>query len=304
MKWSLLLLFCTGSVNAQLLETPDPRWTSERWDAQWIAPAGEGTHFGVYHFRKKFNLENPSQRFVIHISADNRYRLFVNGEYVTEGPQLSDLRHWRFESLNIAPYLKAGENVLAIQVTFYGDAGPVYMMGRRAALLIQGDGKSESVVNTDVSWKHMRDESITPLVFKPGQPDVSGQYYAAGPMDRVEGGKYPWGWENPGFNDGDWKTSMRIQEGAPLEVRGYGDEQWELVPRNLPLMERTYEELNSLRRVDELEIHGGIPFNKKVPYTIPANRKVKLLFDQTRLTTAFPELITSKGKDRDRKSVV
>ncbi|HMI66073.1 MAG TPA: hypothetical protein VK517_08565, partial [Cyclobacteriaceae bacterium] len=123
----LCLLSLPGTIHAQLLQTPSSRWTTDRWEALWIAPQEEGTRYGIYHFRRKFSLANQPTRFVIHLSADNRYRLFVNGEYVTEGPQISDLRHWRFESLDIAPYLKAGENVLAIQVTYYGEAAPVYL---------------------------------------------------------------------------------------------------------------------------------------------------------------------------------
>ncbi len=296
MKRLLFLCLCAGSVHAQLLQTPDLRWTKDRWEARWLAPLEEGTHYGVYHFRKKFALENKPDRFVIHISADNRYRLFVNGEYVTEGPQISDLRHWRFESLDIAPYLKPGENLLAVQVIYYGEAAPLYLMGRRAGLILQGDSKLESLVNSDDSWKYIRDESTTPLVFKAGLPDVSGQYYAAGPMDRVEGALVPWGWEKPGFNDTGWKTPSRIQNGAPFGVTGYGDEQWELIPRNIPLMERTYETLNVLRKTGDVEILNFTPFSKRLPYTVQANQKSILLFDQQQLTTAFPELILTKGK--------
>ncbi len=295
MKILILLCLLAWTVHAQLLQTPNHRWTKERWDAQWIAPREEGTRYGIYHFRKKFTLANQPTRFVIHVSADNRYRLFVNGEYVTEGPQISDLRHWRFESLDIAPYLKAGENVLAIQVTYYGEAAPVYLMGRRAGLILQGDDKAESVVNSDDSWKYLRDDAVTPIVFKPGQPDVSGQYYAAGPLDRIEGARYPWGWERPGFPESDWKVPSALQAGAPFEVMGYGDEQWELLPRSIPLMERTYEPLTVLRKIDNVELRITGPFSAKLPYVVQPGKKTILLFDQTQLTTAFPELIISKG---------
>jgi len=297
----LCLLSLPGTIHAQLLQTPSSRWTTDRWEALWIAPQEEGTRYGIYHFRRKFSLANQPTRFVIHLSADNRYRLFVNGEYVTEGPQISDLRHWRFESLDIAPYLKAGENVLAIQVTYYGEAAPVYLMGRRAGLIVQGDDKVESVVNTGDAWTYLHDEAITPVVFKPGQPDVSRQYYAAGPLDRVEGSRYPWGWEKPGFPEVDWKRPATVQTGAPFEARGYGDEQWELLPRSIPLMERTYEPLTVLRKADDVEFRNAAPFTRKLPYLIQPGKKTVLLFDQVQLTTAFPELIVSKGKDSQIK---
>ena len=52
--------------------------------------------------------EKPA-RFVVHVTADNRYQLFVNGARVAWGPARGDLDHWRYETLDLAPYLKAGQ---------------------------------------------------------------------------------------------------------------------------------------------------------------------------------------------------
>jgi hypothetical protein len=94
MKKLLFLCLLSGTVR-RIITDPKCQMDQDRWEARWIPQEEE--RYGVYHFRKKFALERQPGRFVIHISADNRYRLFVNGEYVTEGPQISDLRHWRFE---------------------------------------------------------------------------------------------------------------------------------------------------------------------------------------------------------------
>ena len=42
------------------------------------------------------------------MSADNRYRLYVNGEQVASGPQRSDVMHWRYETIDLAPRLRSG----------------------------------------------------------------------------------------------------------------------------------------------------------------------------------------------------
>ena len=65
------------------------------------------------------------EHFVVHVSADNRYRLFVNGEQVSSGPQRSDLMHWRYETVDLAPHLRAGRNVLAALVWNWGPERPV-----------------------------------------------------------------------------------------------------------------------------------------------------------------------------------
>ncbi len=298
------LLFFSAITNAQLLQVPDSRWTTDRWDATWLVPIEEGTHYGVYNFRKKFTLESRPEHFLINISADNRYRLFVNGQYVNDGPQAGDRRHWHFETLDIAPYLRTGTNLLGVQVTYFGEAAPVYMMGRRAGLIVQGNGKPESIVNTgqtDSPWVYKRNEGISVIPFHPGMPELSYQYYAAGPAERIDGNTVAGGLLSADQSDADWKMPISFQTGAPFGGRGYGDERWELVPRSIPLMDRTYEPLTRIRRKDGVDLKKPLLISEKPDYKIEANSSTTLLFDQTQLTTAFPELSVSGGKGAEIK---
>src|SRR6266513_1669029 len=89
--------------------------------ANWIAPAKvPGDSFIVFHARRSFVLEKAPSRFVVHVSADNRYRLYVNGVQVSSGPQRSDVAHWRYETLDLAPRLRAGRNIIAAIVWNWG----------------------------------------------------------------------------------------------------------------------------------------------------------------------------------------
>jgi hypothetical protein len=74
----------------------------------------------VFHARRTFDLASKPDRFVVHVSADNRYRLYVNGDEVSNGPQRSDVMHWRYETVDIAPKLRAGRNVVAALVWNWG----------------------------------------------------------------------------------------------------------------------------------------------------------------------------------------
>ena len=52
----------------------------KQWNASWIAVPGEpAKDYGVYLFRKNVELTNQSVSFIVHVSGDNRYKLFVNG---------------------------------------------------------------------------------------------------------------------------------------------------------------------------------------------------------------------------------
>src|ERR1035438_3745640 len=144
--WLTSLVFAQGPVN--------PRLLAARWPAQWIAaPTTPPFDYGVYHFRKTLELPAAPGRFLIHVSADNRYRLFVNGRFVAAGPPQSDLRNWRFNSIDLGPYLKAGRNVLAAVVWNGGEHRPMAQISHRTGFVLQGDSEREQAVNTGAGWK-------------------------------------------------------------------------------------------------------------------------------------------------------
>ena len=92
------------------------------WKGQWITHPTESTlDYGVFLFRHVFNIESTVEEFNIFVSADNRYRLFVNGEIVSYGPSIGDTSHQRYETVNIADKLKVGENVIAAEVVNFGE---------------------------------------------------------------------------------------------------------------------------------------------------------------------------------------
>ena len=64
----LLVLSLTRGLYAQPVERTS-------WNASWIAaPNDPGTEYGVYHFRKDIVLGAKPSSFIIHVSADNRYK--------------------------------------------------------------------------------------------------------------------------------------------------------------------------------------------------------------------------------------
>ncbi|KAJ6086118.1 hypothetical protein N7486_010399 [Penicillium sp. IBT 16267x] len=66
-------------------------------------------------FRKSFQWTRPYElrEFPVHVSADSRYRLFVNGQRVSFGPCKSYPERWYYETIDILPYLTEGENVIS-----------------------------------------------------------------------------------------------------------------------------------------------------------------------------------------------
>jgi alpha-L-rhamnosidase len=253
--------------------------------------------YGVFHFRRVVTLESEPEEFIVHVSADNRYRLFVNGQQVASGPQRSDLMHWRYETLDLAPHLRAGRNVLAALVWNWGSERPVAQFSYHTGFLLQGDGERESIVNTNHEWRVLHDSGYEPIPI--GSGDVGG-YYAAPPGESVTASLYPWGWERPDYDDGGWHNAATITGWNAEITRLRGSHQtgeawgWHLVPRSIPLMEESVVRYASVRRASGVAADDG--FLQGVgDLTIPPNTTASLLLDQSHLTNAYAVLQVSGG---------
>ncbi len=253
------------------------------WTAHWIAvPGASPADYGVYHFRRTFELRGHSGPFVLHVSGDNRYQLFVNGVRVVWGPARGDLFHWRYETVDISPWLRDGKNVLAAVVWNFGDLAPEAQIYLQTGFLLQGEG-----VDSGPAWMCERDEAYSPVEVSSGQ--LHG-YYAAGPCDRVDGSKHSWGWETADFDDSKWKKAAVVAPAAGREARDVHS-RWMLVERPIPLMRETKEAVKVVRRAT------GIATPEQVAgVTIPPHTHATVLMDQTRLTTGHPELVVSGGQ--------
>lgn len=97
------------------------RHWSQDTDWIWCPNWDERDHVARFlQFRKTFTVEKqvPVQ-CLVHVSADTRYRLFVNGQSVAFGPAKSHLGEWNYETVDVAPLLRAGSNVVAARVLRY-----------------------------------------------------------------------------------------------------------------------------------------------------------------------------------------
>lgn len=298
----LVLFFITGSLSL-FAQTIDLKQLP--WKAKWITGPGNTNNqwatmgdaslqdHGVYKFRKTFSLENVPSKFVVHVSADNRYKLYVNGQLVSLGPARGDLYYWNFESVDLAPFLQRGQNIVAALVWNDGKLKPEAQISFMTAFILQGDSSNAEVINTNASWKSVRDSSYSPII-----PRVPG-YYVAGPGERIDMKMHKKNWEMQIYDDTNWKPARELFNGltkdAALDSRG-----WMLVPSPLPQMELKNERLASVRIISGVQVPAGYPGINSV-ISIPANTKATLLFDNGHLTNAYPTLLFSKGKDAGLK---
>jgi alpha-L-rhamnosidase len=261
-------------------------YTREAWSAEWItAPGSSPYDYGVYLFRKSVQLSAVPKEYKVHVSADNRFELFVNGVWVGFGPARGDIAHWNYETYDLAQYLKAGNNWLAARVWNEGDFRPEAQISARTGFLLQG--VTDPLVSTGGSWEARQDKSYSPLPLK------VPFYYVSGPGEVRRYSEYEPGWDQGAGVA--WAKAKSIARALPNSiVGGYGTTNiWMLQPSILPVLERKEE------KIEKVVWAKGIPSStvpqRGQPLTVPKDRKVELLLDQGHLINAYPVLQFSGG---------
>jgi len=140
----------------------------KHWAAQWItAPAWLSATSVVLRFRKVVELERAVAHFVVNVSADNQFILYVNGKEAGRGPSRADQGHWRYETYDIAALLHTGRNTLAATVWHFGTRAAIAQMSERTGFLLRGMGDRERAADTNTTWEVEEEkgiETLRPLV--------------------------------------------------------------------------------------------------------------------------------------------
>jgi hypothetical protein len=88
---------------------------------RWIrTPDFECTPY-VCAYKKKFSIEQPDT-VRIYVSADERYQLYLDGEFVGAGSERGDANNWFFESYDLN--LSAGTHTIVAKVWALGEKAP------------------------------------------------------------------------------------------------------------------------------------------------------------------------------------
>ena len=171
------------------------------------------------------------------ISADSRYQLTVNGQRVQWGPAPCDPRNLDADPIDLKPYLKAGKNVIGVEVLFYGHGDGTWPGGKPGLILnldVETPGVQQQVV-TDKSWQALLDRAHRPGHYK--------RWFLRSLQEEFDARLYPYGWDTADFRpDARWVAALEI---ALPAGQGPG------VPRgrhwSADSVDRTAPEVSSLR---------------------------------------------------------
>jgi len=180
----------------------------QKWTAKWIWIAGDARPRNYYLCaRKVFAAPEERGRAVLHITADSRYRAYLNGEWLGDGPA----RSWRdlqqYDTYDITGALREGENVLAVLVQHFGQSTFHYEIGR-GGLLAQvecrdaGSPAPAVLAATDASWRVRHNEAWERRTLRIScQMPFEEQYNA---------NHEPGRWTEPEYDDSNWERAIEL----------------------------------------------------------------------------------------------
>jgi alpha-L-rhamnosidase len=239
--------------------TPPVRVAQEGWPAaepgaavdlspaRWIWVPSERTLANtVVLFRREAEVVGPPASARGWVSADSRYRLWVNGRRVQWGPAPCDPRLLEADPIDLTSALQPGANVIAAEVLFYGHGEGTWPGGKPgfvfALRIEEADGAVQQIVS-DERWQVLLDRAHRPGQYK--------RWYLRALQEDFDARRRPEGWAEPGLVPGEeWLAPLVLGDGAdrPAAASTYyeylGDggidaRSSALVAREVPLVRET-----------------------------------------------------------------
>jgi hypothetical protein len=281
-------------------------WHIETWPAHWIShPAGVAPP-SVVAYRCAFALDEAAT-VRVHVTADERYALYLDGARVGRGPERGDRRTWYFETYDLD--LEPGAHVLVAQVWALGDAAPLAQFSVRPGFLLAGDDpRWNAVLGTGVApWQALRLGGYDCF------PNHLG--FGVGCNVRIVGAEFDWGFER-GAGEG-WVEAEVGPEGrsaGSYDQHGTLPPAHHLRPAVLPAMREAPWRGGTVRHVAAVatEATGTLPVRERDdlpqeregwqqllqgqgPLTVPAHTQRRVLIDLDDYVCAYPHLVTQGG---------
>lgn len=183
--------------------------TNYIWTPQWTAEDDRCPR--IVYFRKSFTLETIPEKLELRISANSRYKLYLNGKFVQAGPQKGTAEYAYVDTADLSAWVTAGENTAAVEVLRYPEA-----RAQRNDSLYHGiypclflDGHPE--LDGKTGWKCR----LAQQVALQGEPFRPAPIHA---MEQVTASAELAGWKLPGYDDSAWadaKPYTVLETGKP-----------------------------------------------------------------------------------------
>ncbi len=270
------------------------------WTAKWIWDKENLTEKNVWMcFNKQISLEKKPEKLVAHISADSKYWLYINGERVVyegsvkRGPEKNS---GYYDSIDIAPYLKEGNNSICALVWYWdNETSYSYNSSGQGGFIFEAAGDGINIAS-DSSWKVKRHSAfIDSPLYPPNYrlPEYSIYFDAREDMGD---------WMNADYDTSLWENATEYAVGGE---GAYG----KLYPRGIPFLKdyglKEYENSGDYENYTVKKLFGekitvDVPYNAQLtPYlkiVAPAGKKIRITTENTLIGAVSATYITKEGE--------
>lgn len=149
-------------------------------------------------FRRKF-LAEAGKKTDIYISADDYYKLYINGNFVCQGPAPGYPFHYYYNKVEITDYIKEGINVIAVHTYYQGFINRVWVSGDdRHGLILDIEQEGAVILSSDESFLCAYHEGFEQL----GKAGYSTQF-----LERYRSGSRQEGFQKIEYDDNGWEKA-------------------------------------------------------------------------------------------------
>lgn len=219
------------------------------WLGKWIWTSDSPSEGQWVNLRKKFSLNEVPSSAKARISVDSRYWMWINGTLVVYEGQLKSgpsVSSWYYDVVELAPYLRVGENTIAVLACYWGHNSASAVATGNQAFLFDAEFPSGSLdgstrLISDASWKAIKNPAYeVPPARKNKRPDAVDTQFNAGKA--IEG------WQEPDFDDSAWAnaTVKKLSASDPRQTLAersipqwkvddivkYGPDEWTVTEEN------------------------------------------------------------------------
>lgn len=156
---------------------------------QSLSQSTSGARPEVNAYRLQFEL--PEAAVIrVHVSADERYLLYLDGEAVGRGPERGSDRAWFYESYDLP--LTAGAHTLVALVWQLGEVAPLAQVGLAGGFLLEAEGAYGALLATkSAAWTC---KPVGGISFDLPEGARRMAWFVE-PIQTTDGTTYPWGIE-------------------------------------------------------------------------------------------------------------
>lgn len=254
------------------------------WTPKWTVEDDASAR--IVLFRRELDKGELLEHLPLRISADSRYKLYVNGNFIQEGPQKGDRTDWYLDRADLAPFLTTGKNALAVEVLRYPEAMPrrnhSLYRSTYPCLYVEGLAKD--------GWRcwiasHIRFRK---------EPFIPAPIHAA---EDASGAAQLSGWKLTAYDDSAWAQAR------PYHIQEImrADSPFHLVERTIPPQrhsERRFKEVACVREpADTAHLAGAwnALLRNDLPVVIPAAQRQIVELDAGELECGYLQFAFAGG---------